>query len=370
MRAIWSSSDLRFQVPSTIGERKRKGRVKKTRIRSKGRRRKLWLLPGTLVFGSLSGLRKAILVGFIFLALLTTSSSQSATDQPTDLIHLGDLVDVDIVGSTEYDWRGLLTPEGYLDGFDDLPEPIFAKCRSEADIAKAIADAYSRILRDPKVVVRIVDRSNRAITRLDGAVRTPSRFRIQRTARLNELIAVAGGITDSASGEIRIQRPKGLSCPGSAPDPATERPDMRIIKIADILAGSEDANPIITSGDIITVLDAYPIYVIGGVMRPGRIDSRNKVTLSRAIAIAGGLSSNSAETEITIFRRSEGRTARITADLKSIDKGTSSDVELRPFDIVDIPLKGGRDRRLPTDLDRVEQRLGNDLVQMPLRVLD
>lgn len=370
MRAIWSSLVLRFRAPSTAGERKRKGRVKKTRLRSKGRRRKLWLLPGTLLYGSSTGLRKSILAGFISLALLTNSSSQSETNQTTDLIHLGDLVDVDIVGSTEYDWRGPLTPEGYLDGFDDLSEPIFAKCRSEADIAKAIADGYSRILRDPKVVVRIIDRSNRAITRLDGAVRTPSRFRIQRTARLNELIAVAGGITDSASGEIRIQRPKGLSCLGPTPDPATERPDVRIIKISDILAGTEDANPVITSGDIITVLDAYPIYIIGGVMRPGRIDSRNKVTLSRAIAMAGGLSSNSAASEITIFRRSEGRTERIIADLKSMDKGSSSDIELRPFDIVDIPVKGGGDRRLPPNLDRVEQRLGNDLVQMPLRVLD
>ncbi len=308
--------------------------------------------------------------GFISLALLTTSSSQSETNQPIELIHLGDIVDVDVIGSTEYDWRGPLTADGYLDGFDDLPEPIFAKCRTQTDIAKAIADGYSRILRDPKVVVRIIDRSNRAITRLDGAVRTPSRFRIQRLARLNELIAIAGGITDSASGEIRIQRPKGLSCLGSAPDPATERPDVRIIKIADILAGSEDANPVVTSGDMITVLDAYPIYIIGGVMRPGRIDSRNKVTLSRAVAMAGGLSSNSAASDITIFRRSEGRTERVTADLKAIDKGNSSDIELKPFDIVDIPVKGGGDRRLPPNLDRVEQRLGNDLVQMPLRVLD
>ena len=30
-----------------------------------------------------------------------------------DLIHFGDVIDVDVVGSLEFDWRGGLTPEGF-----------------------------------------------------------------------------------------------------------------------------------------------------------------------------------------------------------------------------------------------------------------
>jgi hypothetical protein len=41
-----------------------------------------------------------------------------------NLVHPGDLVDVDVIGSTEYDWRATLTPEGFLEGGDYIENPI------------------------------------------------------------------------------------------------------------------------------------------------------------------------------------------------------------------------------------------------------
>lgn len=178
----------------------------------------------------------------------------------SQLVHLGDVIDVDVIGSTEYDWRGPITPEGFLDGFDQIAKQIFALCRSEDEIAADIATEYGRILREPKVRVSIIDRSNRALARLDGAVRTAYRFRIQRPVRLNELIVHAGGITDGASGEIQIQRPKNLSCEGfDRGTDDTARPAVKVIKISDLLKGIEESNPTVLSGDIVTILEAYPI---------------------------------------------------------------------------------------------------------------
>ena len=139
----------------------------------------------------------------------------------SDLIHFGDLIDVDVVGSLEFDWCGTLTPEGFLDGYDKLPEPILALCRSEDDVAKAIADEYKTVLKDPRVVVRVLDRSNRAVAYLEGAVKFPQRFQLRRRVRLNELIILSGGITDRSNGEIRIFRPQNLNCE-SAAEPAGE----------------------------------------------------------------------------------------------------------------------------------------------------
>ena len=196
--------------------------------------------------------------------------AQDHTDE-SDLIHFGDLIDVDVVGSLEFDWRGKLSPEGVLDGYDKIPDSVPAVCRSESDVASEIAEHLKRILREPNVIVRIIDRTGRATAILDGAVRTPQRFQLRRSVRLNELIALSGGITDRSSGEIRVFRPENLSCIGKieasllTPRPEGSGPQTRIIKIPELIKGIPGTNPEIVSGDIVSVLDAFPIYVIGGV---------------------------------------------------------------------------------------------------------
>ena len=115
---------------------------------------------------------------------------RSAAPGNTGLIHFGDLIDVDVVGSFEFDWRGTLTPEGFLDGFDKIEAPVYALCRTEEQLASVITAEFVKTLRDPKVAVRILDRSNRAVAYLDGAVKIPQRFQIRRPVRLNELLVI------------------------------------------------------------------------------------------------------------------------------------------------------------------------------------
>lgn len=289
-----------------------------------------------------------------------------------DLIHLGDLIEVDVIGSTEFDWRGELTPEGFLDGLDELPKPIFALCRSPEDVSKEIEVGYSRILRDPRVSVRIIDRSNRAVAVLDGAVRTPHRFRIQRRVSLVELLVSAGGLTDAAGGEIRIQRPRDLSCRErrEATSDGESRPNVTIIKITDLLNGLPEANPIIVSGDIITVLEAYPIYVIGGVMRPGKIDSRSKVTLSRAISMSGGFSRSADKESIAIIRKEGGAGEILEVSLAKIENGEVDDPILKPFDIVDVREKGKPPKRPISDPEQISRRVGTGVSEYALKIID
>src|SRR6476660_1623127 len=81
------------------------------------------------------------------LLLLSLSDQIFSQVQPaneTDLVHYGDVVDVDVVGSLEFDWRGKLNPEGYLDGFNGFGEPVLGLCRSESEIAEAAAAALSK----------------------------------------------------------------------------------------------------------------------------------------------------------------------------------------------------------------------------------
>ena len=146
------------------------------------------------------------------LGVVLASGAVCAQSDQANLVHFGDLLEVDVVGSYDYDWRGSLNQDGYLDGFDTIANQIYALCQTEADLSTAVQKELSKTLREPKVEVRILDRSNRAVAFLSGAVRSPKRFQIKRNVRLNELLVLSGGITDRSSGEISIFRPPNLNC--------------------------------------------------------------------------------------------------------------------------------------------------------------
>ena len=303
------------------------------------------------------------------------ATAQTESPGQSNLIHLGDIVEVDIVGSFEYDWRGTLTQEGFLDGLDSLEDQVYALCRSEDEVAITVQTAFSKMLRDPKVSVRIIDRSNRAVSFMTGAVRTPTRFQIKRPVHLNELLILSGGITDRSSGEISIFRPPNRSCTDPKRNTGGEflkasQPggaETFNVKISDILRGDPAANPQIQSGDIVTVSEALPVYVIGGVNSPQQVSLRNQITLSRVIAMAGGLAKQG-NSSIKIFRREGRETKVIEVDLGQITAGQAEDPVLKPFDIVDVPEKGKAARARPPVIDNASRALG--LSNLPLRIVD
>jgi len=316
---------------------------------------------------------------------IAVKNSSETIVTEANLIHSGDLIDVDVIGSVEYDWRGTLNPEGFLDGIDFAGDPIFALCRSEEEIASEVAKAYGKILREPKVSVKILDRSNRPLSVLYGAIKTPQRFQIKRPVLLNELIIVSGGLTERASGQIQIFRPKNLSCQlpneksGAIADAgkrerfvAVSRDNGAIylnIKVSDLLTGKKESNPQILSGDIVTVLEAESIYIIGGVVNPKQISVRLLITLSRAVSSAGGVTKNADAKTVTIYRREAGETKIIEADLEKIKAGEAVDLILQAFDIVEVAQSGREKTKFPPIL-RVDEPGEKTASNLPLRIID
>lgn len=306
--------------------------------------------------------------------------SQTPVSSPTpqsdiaeaDLIHFGDLIDVDFAGTAEYDWRGTLTSGGLLDGLNEF-STFIGLCRSGSDIASDIASVYSKFLREPKVTVRIIDRSNRAVARLEGAIKTPTRFRILRPVHIRELVVAAGGLTDYASGGITILRPADLNCSvlpvRDSKGPSGNGLQTINISISDLLSGKESADPVILSGDIVTVEKAFPIYVIGAVNNPRAIYTRSGMTLTRAIASAGGIVKGAEGDKIAIFRRDNADTTVIHADMEKIRKGEIVDVDLKPFDIIDVAFKGRASRKYPPVIAAGDAG-DRTTSELPLRIID
>lgn len=303
---------------------------------------------------------------FIPIAHSQTDPNKPLTDNIADIdrIHQGDQIEIDVVGSFDFDWRGGLNPEGFLDGNERLPDPIFARCMSPAELAQGVAAQYSKTLRDPVVEVRILDRNGRALAYVDGALKTPMRLQIKRDVFLNEVIVMAGGFIDTIGEEISVFRPEGASCEGKNREPKESKATS--IKISDLLAGVPGSNPKIVPGDIVTVVESLPIYVIGGVGNPQRISAREGITLSRAIDAAGGINKKGSAGSITIYRRKAGTARSIAADLDRIRTGEAEDPRLEANDIVDVPIKGEQKRRFPPVV------YGREATEklLPLRVIE
>jgi protein involved in polysaccharide export with SLBB domain len=167
---------------------------------------------------------------------------------------------------------------------------------------------------------------------INGAVSTPGRFELRENMRLSDLLTLAGSFTIQAEGTIRINH--------YIPEAQIERFD--VYNIVDILAHGEP-NPYLQPSDIVTVIEAKPVYVIGNVEFPGMILLRRGNTLSRVIAMTGWVRKGTRTDEIRIYRLTSGGTAlnTITADLKAIKDRRAEDVELQPYDIIEVPSKNG-----------------------------
>src|SRR5260370_38391309 len=80
---------------------------------------------------------------------------------------------------------------------------IQAACQTEAELAREIGTRYLEYLRNPQVDVFIRAYQSEPVAVL-GAVRTPSRFQLQRRVRLLEMLSHVGGPTENAGQIIQI----------------------------------------------------------------------------------------------------------------------------------------------------------------------
>jgi protein involved in polysaccharide export with SLBB domain len=79
-------------------------------------------------------------------------------------------------------------------------------------------------------------------------------------------------------------------------------------------------------------------------VRPSSIPLKEKITLSQAVAMAGGTLPDSKSDQVRIIRQKpDGNTKEeIVVDLKAINRRQAADVVLQPNDIVEVPTASGK----------------------------
>ena len=261
----------------------------------------------------------------------------------TYLLGPGDVVDVRVFGQPELSSTAQVDGDGNLSALPFLETPIRAKCRTDKDVQKDIQLAYSKFINNPQVSVRIAERNSRQPATVFGAVRQATRVEMKRKVRLNELMAVSGGFTERAAGTIQILHTEPLMCPEpgeeaeAAPIDGTKIP-LQIVRIADLRTGKPEANPVIRPGDYVLVTEAEPVYITGAVVSPGGLFLRDQLTLSRALAMVGGVRKEAKLNDVVIYRQVPGTVKQETIhiDVAAIKKNQKEDFILQPYDIIEV----------------------------------
>ena len=272
-----------------------------------------------------------------------TTSAATTTAQASERYRIGpgDVLEVRVYNRPQLS-RDAVRVEG--NGMIRMPlvdGDIQAACKTEGELAKEISTRYARYYRNLPVDVFIREYHAREVA-LIGAVNEQGRYQMQRHIRLLELLTFAKGPSDKAGQTINIVRaPRTDVC---EQDLSSKGEGLISLHLNDTLRGDESANPYVEAGDIVTIPEAEQVYVVGNVYAPKSLPLKESLTVSRAIAMAGGPLRDSKTDRVHIVRHSSvaGGQSEIYVNLTAIARKKEDDLVLQANDIVEVPESTGK----------------------------
>lgn len=214
-----------------------------------------------------------------------------------------------------------------------LDEPIVAVCKTDRELGNLLSKMYTKDFRNPFVTVRSIEQRSQPFAVI-GAVTKPGNFFLNQRVKLLSLISLAGGPdVENAGMRVQVARLGNLSA-CSPSDEADQEIQFLAYDLNDVLSGTQ--NPWMQPGDIVSLLPAEEAYVVGDVNEPTKIVMKNPITLTEAIAQAGGSNGTAKTSKIIIQRKEKNSDVRteLVFDLKEIQARNIPDPLLQANDIV------------------------------------
>lgn len=276
----------------------------------------------------------------------------------------GDILDIRILNRANLSRESVRVEGNGMIRMPLIETEIQASCQTEGELAKEIANRYLKFYRNPQVDVFIKGYHSRQVA-IIGAVNDQSRFELQRRIRLLELLTYAKGPSGKAGQTINVvHSPQAWSC--AKPEAEETTSAFSSYKLSDTLTGLPSANPYLEAGDIVTIPEADQVYVVGNVFTPMTIPLKEPITLSRAIAMAGGVRQDAKKDKIRVVRQEPGSTTKkeIIVNLSAIEKQRAEDIALVANDIVEVQTSEGK-----ALLRSLISGAGSSVSQLPVRVI-
>lgn len=199
--------------------------------------------------------------------------------------------------------------------------------RTIEQVRKEVAEALAKIEKDPMVAITVTSLSPDEFYVLGEAVKAGV-YVVPRTKRISFLqaLGMAGGFTPEAD-FVRVQI---IPAGGGAPKTIDASP-ARMSALSSVF---------LSNGDSVVVPAIGRIYMMGQVNRTGGFvpPAGERMTLTRAIALAGGFSRLADTTSVLVtWRDPAGNAQTIRYNVKAILNGASEDVTVYPGNLVFVP---------------------------------
>ena len=265
-----------------------------------------------------------------------------------------DLLDVFVMDVPEVSRTYRVASDGNL-SLPLLSEPIPAAGLSLEQLSRLIATRFhdAGMVSNAHVTISLKETRLHTVN-VSGEVRHPQVYPVFGPTRLLDILTQAGGLADDASGDALITRGqigvRADAAAGSLPGGATVAADdqtytLNIRKL--IESGDDKANILLYSGDRVTIKKAEMIYILGAGGRPGAYvprDPSSQLSVLRALALAGDVTSVAKKDKISILRKDalapDAAPKSIPVNIKSMLSGQVADLKLQPNDILFVPESG------------------------------
>ena len=169
-------------------------------------------------------------------------------------------------------------------------------------------------LLNPQIDVAVLEARSRQVSVL-GFVTRPGRYVLDgTTAKVTDVLAMAGGLVPAASDTAVVTRTRG------------GKSESLNVDLAAIIQGGDASKDLeVGSGDSVFVPKAPVIYVYGEVTRGGSYRLEPGMTVMQAISVAGGITPRGSENRVKVRRRgSDGKWKE--SDARPMDSVSPDDV--------------------------------------------
>jgi polysaccharide biosynthesis/export protein len=264
---------------------------------------------------------------FAFAIITSMGIVSLAGASETLLIGPGDTLHVQVLDTPEFDQHPRVTDAGQIPlmGVGDLSVAGLTPAAAAAKIRERLISNH--YMNHPDVSVTVESYATQTVSVL-GQVTTPGAYPISTPRPVLNVLALAGGLTNSADYHITIQHRDASQPPISYI--YSNDPHAAIAQTVEVVPG-----------DTIIVPKAGIAYVLGDVGRPGGFVMQNlhsQLTALQAVALAGGTPPSAVPAHAKLIRRlPEGGYHEMALNVSAIQKGKQADILLQPDDVIYIP---------------------------------
>lgn len=266
----------------------------------------------------------AKLVSAVLVAVLlavSAASVEAQTPEPAYLLGPGDVLEVSVWGYPDLTRQITVRPDGKI----SLPlvGSVTAAGLTVDRLGTVLTRSYAEYINNPRVTVIVKEFRKIRVSAL-GQIQRPGSYDLPPGARLLDLIAAAGGLT-----EVALLREARLLRPGAP---------SATVDLERLLAGDQEVNLSLRGGETLVVAEDFIniVSVLGEVVRPGRYRLKGEMRVIDALLLAGGLTEKAAISQARLIR-APSETQPLNLERLLVRQEMDHNVALRPGDTLFVP---------------------------------